>query len=286
MLAGAGFAQQTPATSTPTATTPAAPAATTPKAATAASASVKKTATAKVAEPAPLKTKTEKFSYALGMNIGTNLEGTLKKQSVIVDWNLVAQGLKEATAGGKTRLTQDEAKAVLTDMQKEVQEQQAAKAKEAGEKNKKDGDAFLAANKGKEGVTTLPDGLQYKILTAGTGPKPAASDSVVCNYKGTLMDGTEFDSSFKRGQPATFGVGQVIKGWTEALQLMPVGSKWQLFIPSNLGYGERGAGGEIGPNATLIFEVELLSIVDKNADKNKDDKGKDEKKDKPEEKKQ
>jgi FKBP-type peptidyl-prolyl cis-trans isomerase len=278
MLAGAGFAQQT---STPAATTPAAPAATTPKAATAASASVKKTATAKVAESAPLKTKTEKFSYALGMNIGTNLEGTLKKQSVVVDWNLVAQGLKEATAGGKTRLTEDEAKAVLSDMQKEVQEQQAAKAKEAGEKNKKDGEEFLAANKGKEGVTTLPDGLQYKVLTAGTGPKPTAADSVVCNYKGTLIDGKEFDSSFKRGQPATFGVGQVIKGWTEALQLMPVGSKWQLFIPSNLGYGERGAGGDIGPNSTLVFEVELLSIVDKNADK-----GKDEKKDKPEEKKQ
>jgi FKBP-type peptidyl-prolyl cis-trans isomerase len=263
MLAGAGFAQQT---STPAATTPAAPAATTPKAATAASASVKKTATAKVAESAPLKTKTEKFSYALGMNIGTNLEGTLKKQSVVVDWNLVAQGLKEATAGGKTRLTEDEAKAVLSDMQKEVQEQQAAKAKEAGEKNKKDGEEFLAAN---------------KVLTAGTGPKPTAADSVVCNYKGTLIDGKEFDSSFKRGQPATFGVGQVIKGWTEALQLMPVGSKWQLFIPSNLGYGERGAGGDIGPNSTLVFEVELLSIVDKNADK-----GKDEKKDKPEEKKQ
>ena len=208
MLAGAGFAQQT---STPAATTPAAPAATTPKAATAASASVKKTATAKVAESAPLKTKTEKFSYALGMNIGTNLEGTLKKQSVVVDWNLVAQGLKEATAGGKTRLTEDEAKAVLSDMQKEVQEQQAAKAKEAGEKNKKDGEEFLAANKGKEGVTTLPDGLQYKVLTAGTGPKPTAADSVVCNYKGTLIDGKEFDSSFKRGQPATFGVGQVIK---------------------------------------------------------------------------
>ena len=132
----------------------------------------------------------------------------------------------------------------------------------AGEANKKQGDAFMAANKTKEGVVTLPDGLQYKILTAGTGPKPLATDTVICNYKGTLIDGSEFDSSYKRGQPATFPVGGVIKGWTEALQLMPVGSKWQLFIPSDLAYGDRGQG-PIGPNATLIFEVELVSIQPK-----------------------
>ncbi len=269
VLAGAGYAQQTPATSKPAASTKEAPAATTTKAPAASS------------DPAPFKTKTEKFSYALGMNIGTNLGNTLKKQGVEVDWNLVTQGIKEATAGGKTLLTEDEAKAALTEMQKEVQEQQAAKAKEAAEKNKAEGDAFLAANKSKEGVTTLPDGLQYKILTAGTGPKPSATDSVVCNYKGTLLNGTEFDSSYKRGQPATFGVSQVIKGWTEALQLMPVGSKWQLFIPSGLAYGERGAGGDIGPNSTLIFEVELISIVDKN----KDDKSKEDKKDEKKEEK-
>jgi FKBP-type peptidyl-prolyl cis-trans isomerase FklB len=141
---------------------------------------------------------------------------------------------------------------------------------QAGETNKKQGDAFLAANKGKEGVVTLPSGLQYKILSAGTGPKPATSDSVVCNYRGTLIDGTEFDSSYKRGQPATFPVGGVIKGWTEALQLMPVGSKWQLFVPSELAYGERGTGADIGPNAVLIFEVELLSIQDKDQKKEKD----------------
>src|SRR6201996_6499938 len=135
--------------------------------------------------------------------------------------------------------------------------------KAMAETNKKDGAAFLAANATKEGVVTLPSGLQYKILTAGTGPKPTASDSVVCNYRGTLLDNTEFDSSYKRGQPATFAVGQVIKGWTEALQLMPVGSKWQLFIPKDLAYGERGQGPDIGPNATLIFEVELLSIQGK-----------------------
>jgi FKBP-type peptidyl-prolyl cis-trans isomerase FklB len=272
MLAGDGYGQQTPPASAPSATTPAAPAATTPKT------PAKTTGTtAKSAAPSPLKTRTQKFSYALGMNIGTGLGANLKKQSVEVDSALVAQGLKDAMAGKKTLLTEDEAKTVLTDVQNDVKKEQAEKMKVAGEKNKTDGEAFLAANKSKDGVVTLADGLQYKILTAGTGAKPAASDSVVCNYKGTLINGTEFDSSYKRGQPATFGVSQVIKGWTEALQLMPVGSKWQLFIPSNLAYGERGAGGDIGPDSTLIFEVELLSIVDKNADKSKDEK-KDDKK--------
>jgi FKBP-type peptidyl-prolyl cis-trans isomerase FklB len=144
--------------------------------------------------------------------------------------------------------------------QTEMHQKQQEKMQQAGATNKKEGDAFLAANKSKEGVVTLPSGLQYKILTAGTGPKPKSSDSVVCNYKGTLIDGKEFDSSYKRGQPATFPVAGVIKGWTEALQLMPVGSKWQLFVPSDLAYAERGSGPDIGPNATLIFEVELLSI--------------------------
>jgi FKBP-type peptidyl-prolyl cis-trans isomerase FklB len=274
MLAGDGYAQ-TPA-STPAATTPAAPAATTKKAATTAKAPVKKTGTA-AAAPA-LTTRTQKFSYALGMNIGNGLGGTLKKQSVDVDWNLVSQGLKDSTGAGKTRLTQEEAQAVLTEVQNEVRKQQQEKVQQAGSANKTEGEAFLAANKGKEGVVTLPSGLQYKILTAGTGPKPTANDSVVCNYRGTLVNGTEFDSSYKRGQPATFGVGQVIKGWTEALQLMPVGSKWQLFVPSNLAYGEQGAGGgQIGPNSTLIFEVELISI----ADKSKESKGEDKKDEAP-----
>ena len=208
------------------------------------------------------------------MNIGTGLGGNLKKQSVEFDPSLVSQGLKDALAGGKTRMTQQEAQAVLNEVQTEVKKEQQEKMQQAGTANKTEGEAFLAANKSKEGVVTLPSGLQYKILTAGTGPKPTASDSVVCNYRGTLINGTEFDSSYKRGQPATFGVGQVIKGWTEALQLMPVGSKWQLFIPANLAYGEQGAGGgQIGPNSTLVFEVELLSIAEKPkpADK-KDDK--------------
>lgn len=219
------------------------------------------------------------------MNIGTGYSQGLKKQSVEVDWNIVAQGMKDAAAGTKTRLTEEEAKAVLNEVQNEVRKEQQEKTQELATKNKSEGEAFLAANKTKEGVVTLASGLQYKILTAGTGPKPGADDSVVCNYRGTLVNGTEFDSSYKRKEPATFGVGQVIKGWTEALQLMPVGSKWQLFIPSSIAYGERGEPrGGIEPNATLIFEVELMSIVDKNAEKKKDEK-KDDKTAKPEEKK-
>lgn len=218
----------------------------------------------KSAAPAPLALKTEKdkFSYALGMNLGNSLH----KQSVPVDPAILQRGLKDALAG-KTLMTDDEARAavmaVQTEMRKKMQETMQA----AGEANKKEGDAFLAANKTKEGVTTLPSGLQYKILTAGTGLKPTATDSVVCNYRGTLINGTEFDSSYKRGQPATFPVNGVIKGWTEALQLMPVGSKWQLFVPPDLAYGDRGAGADIGPGSTLIFEVELVSIQDKAQEK-------------------
>jgi len=168
--------------------------------------------------------------------------------------------LKDSIAGGKTLLTDDEAKAAITQLQDEVRKAEEQKMQQAAETNKKAGDAFLAANKTKDGVVTTPSGLQYKILTAGSGAKPAATETVVCNYRGTLVDGTEFDSSYKRGQPATFPVGGVIKGWTEALQLMPVGSKWQLFVPSDLAYGERGRSPVIEPNSTLVFEVELVSI--------------------------
>ena len=190
------------------------------------------------------------------MNVGTNL----KKQSVEVDPAIVVKGMQDAIAGNKPLLTEEETRAVLMQLQEEARQKQAAKAQEVGGTNKTEGEAFLAANKTKEGVITTPSGLQYKILKAGTGPKPTAADTVVCNYRGTLLNGSEFDSSYKRGQPLTFPVNGVIKGWTEALQLMPVGSKWQLFIPAQLAYGERGAGADIGPNATLIFEVELVSI--------------------------
>ena len=260
MLLGNAQAQQTPAAKTEQApaakaqpATPAKPKAPATKAGAA------KTAAAKSAASTALKTPKDKFSYALGMNLGASLH----KQSVDVDPSIVAQGLRAALAGGKTLLTQEEAQAALMEVQNELRKKQQEKMQVAGEANKKEGDAFLAANKAKEGVVTLPSGLEYKILKEGNGPKPTASDSVVCNYRGTLISGTEFDSSYKRGQPATFPVNGVIKGWTEALQLMQVGSKWQLFVPSSLAYAERGAGGNIGPNATLIFEVELLSIQEK-----------------------
>jgi FKBP-type peptidyl-prolyl cis-trans isomerase len=215
--------------------------------------------TATKPKPLVLETQKDKASYAIGLNVGKNLH----RDSIDVDPKIVLQGLEDALAGGKTLLTDDEAKAALMALQEDVRQKQEEKRQALIQTNKAQGDAFLAANGKKEGVVTLPSGLQYKVLIAGTGPKPTASDSVVCNYRGTLLDNTEFDSSYKRGQPATFAVSQVIKGWTEALQLMPVGSKWQLFIPPDLAYGERAQGSDIGPNATLIFEVELLSIQGK-----------------------
>jgi FKBP-type peptidyl-prolyl cis-trans isomerase len=151
----------------------------------------------------------------------------------------------------------------MTALQADLKSKREASTQVAGNANKTAGEAFLAANKTKEGVVTLPSGLQYKILKAGDGPKPTAADTVVCNYRGTLIDGKEFDASEKHGGPATFPVSGVIKGWTEALQLMPVGSKWQLYIPSDMAYGASGAGGDIGPNSTLIFDVELVSIKGK-----------------------
>jgi FKBP-type peptidyl-prolyl cis-trans isomerase len=257
-------AQQTPAT---TQTAPAA-AATPAKSATKVAATKKPATAAKTVAPLALKTQKDKFSYSLGMKMGENMH----KQDVAIDPAIFARGLRDGLAGGKTLMTDDEAQAAISDVQNEMRKKQQEKAQQAGIANKKDGEVFLAANKAKPGVVALPSGLQYKILTPGTGPKPTASDTVVCNYRGTLIDGTEFDSSYKRGQPATFPVGGVIKGWTEALQLMPVGSKWQLFIPPDLAYGERGAGADIGPDATLVFEVELISIDDKNKDdKNKKD---------------
>jgi FKBP-type peptidyl-prolyl cis-trans isomerase FklB len=238
-----------PSTTPKTQKTPATSSTTTPKTAAAANAGA----------PLLLKTQKDKVSYAIGLNIGKSF----RKDSVDVNSAIFARGVKDAITGAKPLLTDEELKAVLTELQAELKKRQDDITRAAGETNQKAGDTFLAENKAKEGVVALPSGLQYKIITAGTGPKPAETDSVVCNYRGTLLDGTEFDSSYKRGQPATFPVNGVIKGWTEALQLMPVGSKWQLFVPPDLAYGARGAGGEIGPNATLLFEVELISIQEK-----------------------
>ena len=209
-----------------------------------------------------LKTDKDKESYAIGMNVGKNVGNNIHRDGLDVDINILLRGMKDTLSNGKTAMTDDEAKTAITNLQTRVRKEQAEKAQLAGEANKKAGDAFLAENKTKDGVVTLPSGLQYKILTVGTGPKPTATDTVVCNYKGTLLDNTEFDSSYSRKQPLTIPVGGVIKGWTEALEMMPVGSKWQLFIPSDLAYGAQ-AKGPIGPNSTLIFEVELLSIQPK-----------------------
>ncbi|HEY2459877.1 MAG TPA: FKBP-type peptidyl-prolyl cis-trans isomerase [Candidatus Acidoferrum sp.] len=261
-LVGTAAAQQTPASSsqqTP-ATTPQTPAksssTSTSKAQTTTATGSTHHATAKPASELTLTTDKDKDSYAIGMNIGKSLQ----RDAVDVDPAILLRGLKDAMAGGKTLLTEEEAKAAMATLQAQVRKTQEEKTQVAADTNKKEGDAFLAENKGKDGIVTLPSGLQYKIVTEGTGPKPTASDSVVCNYRGTLLNGTEFDSSYKHGEPITIPVGRVIKGWSEALQLMPVGSKWQLFIPPDLAYGPRGAGNDIGPNATIVFEVELISI--------------------------
>jgi FKBP-type peptidyl-prolyl cis-trans isomerase FklB len=211
---------------------------------------------AAAAQNAPeLKTDKDKFSYALGMNFGESF----RKQGLELDPAVFAKAVAESFNGGKTALTDQEMQTLLKAAAQEIRKKQEAQQAEKGAAAQKEGEAFLAANKAKEGVVALPSGLQYKILKTGTGEKPTLDDAVVCNYKGTLINGTEFDASEKHGGPATFPVKGVIAGWTEALQLMPVGSKWQLFVPSNLAYGPQGPG-EIGPNATLIFEVELVSI--------------------------
>ena len=213
------------------------------------------TVAAAAQDTSAFKTPKEKFSYALGMEIGDGF----RKQALDLDTASLGKGLADAFSSGKTLLTEDEMRAVLATAQEEYRKKQAAVRAEKAEAALKQGAAFLAANKSKEGVITLPSGLQYKILKAGTGERPELDEIVVCNYRGTLIDGTEFDSSAKHNGPATFPLRGVIRGWKEALQLMPVGSKWQLFVPSYLAYGENGAGQTIPPNSALIFEVELLS---------------------------
>lgn len=196
-------------------------------------------------------TEEEKISYALGLSIG----GSLKQSGVeSINGELFSEAVKNVLAGAETKMTPDEANGML-------QEFFGAKQKEAEETMTKVGQAYLAKNKLSEGVVELPSGLQYRIITEGDGPKPTEDQQVKCHYHGSLINGTVFDSSVDRGEPAVFPVGGVIPGWVEALQLMAVGSKWELFIPSNLAYGAQGAGGQIGPHETLIFEVELLEIV-------------------------
>jgi FKBP-type peptidyl-prolyl cis-trans isomerase FklB len=204
------------------------------------------------------KTKKEKTGYTVGVSMGRNINSTVHELEI--DKEFLLQGIRDGLMNSQTSITEKEMEEILADLEKDINAKATEKQKALAEKNKKEGKDFLEENKKKEGVVTLPSGLQYKILKEGNGPKPTADQTVECHYTGTLIDGTEFDSSVKRGVPLEIKVNQVIKGWTEALQLMPVGSKWQLFIPSELGYGERGGGQVIGPNAALIFEVELLSI--------------------------
>lgn len=193
----------------------------------------------------------DKISYALGLSIGNNFRSTGIKE---VDFDSFLKGLKDVMNEVPVAMSYEEAQHVMNEYFTKLQADRL-------ELNKKAGDEFLAINKKKAGVVTLASGLQYEIIKEGNGSKPAATDQVECHYHGTLIDGTVFDSSVERGEPATFGVNQVIPGWVEALQLMPEGSKWRLFIPSNLAYGERGAGQSIEPNSALIFEVEILNIV-------------------------
>jgi FKBP-type peptidyl-prolyl cis-trans isomerase FklB len=198
-----------------------------------------------------LKDQKDKVSYSIGLNIGSNLG----RQNVQINPDALAAGIKDAIAG-KPQLTQDQVKETMTAFEKDMEQKQKA----AAEKNVSEGTKFLEENKKKEGVKTTASGLQYKVVKEGTGAQPKENDTVTVNYRGTLINGTEFDSSYKRGEPATFPVNGVIKGWTEALQLMKAGSKYQLFIPPNLAYGDRAVGPDISPNSTLIFDVELMNV--------------------------
>lgn len=204
-----------------------------------------------------------KLGYAMGMDVGTSFAQVAGD----IDVDAFVEGFRTTVAKGETRLAADEVTGIKQAFFQKRQKEQQAKMAAEGEANKKAGEAFLAANKQKKGVITTASGLQYEVLQAADGAKPAATDTVTVNYKGTLIDGTEFDSSYARGEPATFPLNRVIKGWTEGVQLMSVGSKYRFYVPSDLAYGPRGAGPKIGPNATLIFEVELLSIGESKAAK-------------------
>lgn len=206
-------------------------------------------------EKTELKTQKDKISYSIGLSIGKDL----KAQSVGVDTDVLEKGIKDALAGGKTLLTDEQVRETMMAFQKDMMTKQQERTQKLADEKKREGEAFLANNGKKEGVVTLPSGLQYKVIKSGAGKTPAPSDTVRAHYRGTLTDGTEFDSSYRRGQPVEFPVNGVIPGWQEALQKMKVGDKWQVFIPARLAYGPRGTG-PIPPNATLIFDLELVGI--------------------------
>jgi FKBP-type peptidyl-prolyl cis-trans isomerase len=213
---------------------------------------------APAANSSELKTDKDRTSYAIGMEMGKGV----KAQGFDVDADILIRGFRDAVGDKPSLISDEELRDIMTKLQTEVRQKQQAAQQAAADENKAKGEAFLAENAKKEGVVSLPDGLQYKVVSAGSGKKPAETDTVMCNYKGTFIDGTEFDGSEKMGKPAQFQVKGVIPGFKEALTLMPVGSKWQVYIPSNLAYGERGAGNVIAPNSTLVFDIELVSIQD------------------------
>lgn len=207
-------------------------------------------------DQATLSTEQDKISYSVGYQLG----GITKNQAVELDHELVLQGVRDALDGTDPKLTDDERQAALNDLKQQITLAQQKRAEELADQNLAASLQFMSENTKKEGITTLPSGLQYKELVAGDGKSPTAEDSVTVNYRGKLIDGTEFDSSYKRNKPASFKVNRVIKGWTEALQLMQEGDKWEIYIPPELGYGARGAGRSIPANSALIFEVELISV--------------------------
>lgn len=206
--------------------------------------------------PASLDTDTQKLSYSIGADLGKNF----KKQGIEIDTAAMAKGMQDGMGDGQLQLTEQQMRDVLNRFQQELMAKRNAEFNKKAEENKAKGEAFLAENKDKTGVITLPSGLQYKIIEKGTGAKPTKSDMVTVDYTGRLIDGKVFDSSEKTGKPATFRVSQVIPGWTEALQLMPAGSTWEIYVPSDLAYGPRSMGGPIGPNETLIFKIHLISV--------------------------
>jgi FKBP-type peptidyl-prolyl cis-trans isomerase FklB len=210
-------------------------------------------------EPVPvtsLSTDTDKLSYSIGADLGKNF----KTQGIEVNPTALAKGMQDSMGNGAMMLTEQQMKDVMSNFQKELMSKRTAEFNKKADENKVKGEAFMAENKSKPGVVALPSGLQYKVVTAGTGPKPAKTDTVTVEYTGTLLNGTVFDSTDKAGKPATFQVSQVIPGWTEALQLMPSGSTWEVFVPANLAYGPRSMGGPIGPNETLVFKIHLISV--------------------------
>lgn len=203
-----------------------------------------------------LKTDSDKTSYTIGVDIGENLQA----QSIKINPDVLTQGIKDGISGGPLLMNKDEMQQTIAALQKKLIDEQRGKLKEQAQKNEKAGADFLAKNKQNPGVVTLPSGLQYKIIEAGKGEKPVGTDFVTVDYEGKLLNGNIFDSSYQRGKPVNFQLSKIIKGWQEALQKMPVGSTWELYIPSNLGYGEHGSSGVIEPNQTLIFKVHLISI--------------------------